>query len=263
MKTKSFAAKLFAGAVGISLFLFAVAAFASHSWGGYHWASTGGVVALTLGDNVSTAWDSYLVDASADWSASSALDTSVVPGTVVKKNCRPTPGKVEVCNAKYGNNGWLGVGQIWVTGDKHITQGLVKLNDTYFLTSKYNTSAWKHLVTCQEIGHTFGLDHQDENFTNPPLGTCMDYSNDPEPNQHPNAHDYELLSTIYNHNDGGAFASVADAPSSSSEEGEEVDTPHQWGKVLRNDSNGRPSLHERNFGGGRKVFTFVFWADGK
>ncbi len=32
---------------------------------------------------------------------------------------------------------------------------------------------------CQEIGHDFGLDHQDENFNNPNLGTCMDYTNDP------------------------------------------------------------------------------------
>ena len=27
----------------------------------------------------------------------------------------------------------------------------------------------------QEIGHTFGLDHQDENFSNANLGSCMDY----------------------------------------------------------------------------------------
>lgn len=35
------------------------------------------------------------------------------------------------------------------------------------------------LVTCQEVGHTFGLDHRDENFDNGNLGTCMDYTNDP------------------------------------------------------------------------------------
>jgi hypothetical protein len=39
---------------------------------------------------------------------------------------------------------------------------------------------------CQEVGHTFGLDHQDENFNNTNLGTCMDYTNDPSTNQHPN-----------------------------------------------------------------------------
>ena len=69
----------------------------------------------------------------------------------------------------------------------------MKLNDTYFNTSTYNTEAWRNLVSCQEVGHTFGLDHQDENFNNPNLGTCMDYTNDPSSNQHPNQHDYDHL----------------------------------------------------------------------
>ncbi len=49
---------------------------------------------------------------------------------------------------------------------------------------------------CQEVGHTLGLDHQDEVFDNPNLETCMDYTNDPSTNQHPNAHDYDQLATI-------------------------------------------------------------------
>ena len=60
------------------------------------------------------------------------------------------------------------------------------------------------MVTCQEIGHTFGLDHQDENFTNTNLGTCMDYTNDPSTNQHPNQHDYDELASIYGHTHGGS-----------------------------------------------------------
>src|SRR4029453_1923478 len=67
----------------------------------------------------------------------------------------------------------------------------------------YNSNAWRQLVTCQEVGHTFGLDHQDENFTNANLGTCMDYTNDPSTNQHPNQHDYDQLEAIYAHLDGG------------------------------------------------------------
>ena len=105
-----------------------------------------------------------------------------------------------MCNGAYGNNGWLGIASIWATGD-HITQGTVKLNDTYFDTAQYNTPAWRNLVMCQEVGHTFGLDHQDENFTNPNLGTCMDYTNSPASNQRPNAHDYQQLQTIYAHLD--------------------------------------------------------------
>jgi hypothetical protein len=90
----------------------------------------------------------------------------------------------EVCNWKYGNNGWLGLAQIWISGG-HITQGVSKNNDTYFDTSTYDTPAWRQFVTCQEIGHTFGLGHQDEDFYNANLGSCMDYTVNPILNQHP------------------------------------------------------------------------------
>jgi hypothetical protein len=44
---------------------------------------------------------------------------------------------------------------------------------------------WRQMVNCQEIRHTFGLEHQDEDFYNANLNTCMDYTTDPRSNQHP------------------------------------------------------------------------------
>ena len=169
-----------------------------HSWENYHWARTSNPFTLKLRDNVSIFWDGFLNDASYDWNISSVLDTIVVPNT--KKGCRTSLGTVTICNAKYGNVGWLGIAQIWISGD-HITQGLVKMNDSYFNTSTYNSPEWRRFVMCQEIGHTLGLDHQDEDFNNTPLGSCMDYTNDPILNQHPNTHDYEELEIIYEHLD--------------------------------------------------------------
>lgn len=192
------------------LFAAASPAQASHSWGGYHWARTANPFSLKLGDNVNTNWDAYLSEASNDWSTSTVLDTTVVTGTVSNvKRCTPPSGRVEVCNARYGSNGWLGVAGIYVSGG-HITAGYVKLNDSYFDTTAYNKPEWRRLVTCQEIGHTFGLDHQDEAFGNTNLGTCMDYTNDPAglgsagplSNEHPNQHDYDELGIIYAHLDG-------------------------------------------------------------
>ena len=84
-----------------------------------------------------------------------------------------------------------------------------ELNDTYFNTSTYNTTAWRNLVSCQEVGHTLGLDHQDENFNNANLGTCMDYTNNPGTNQHPNQHDYDQLVTIYSHLDSTTTVGAA------------------------------------------------------
>ena len=145
------------------LLSFPQATLATHSWGGYHWARTSNPFTIKLGDNVSTTWDSYLGTTASDWSSSSVLDTVIVPGRTTAKRCRATYGQVEVCNAKYGNNGWLGIAQIWVSGS-HITQGITKVNDSYFNQAYYNKPAWKNLVLCQEAGHTLGLDHQDENF---------------------------------------------------------------------------------------------------
>lgn len=230
--------------------------YATHSWGGYHWGRTVNPFTLKLGDNVSSVWDSILGTASSDWSQSTVLDTPVVPGLVNPKNCRPTSGRVEVCNSKYGNNGWLGLAQIWVSGS-HIYQGVTKVNDTYFNTTKYNTPAWKNLVMCQEVGHTLGLDHQDEIFDNPNLGTCMDYTRNPSgppSNEHPNQHDYDELAIIYAHLD--STTTVSQTPVSNAKGN--FDNRSDWGKELKN--NGKVALYERDFGGGHKLFTFIIWA---
>jgi len=65
----------------------------------------------------------------------------------------------------------------------------------------YNNFSWKQSVTCQELGHEVGLDHQDVDFYNTSLFTCMDYQVDPYPS--PNPHDYEQLETIYAHDNDG------------------------------------------------------------
>ena len=257
------------------LVIFAVAVFAAftivtsanHSWNGYHWARTNNPFTLKLGDNVSSQWDSILATTSSDWSQSTVLNTTIVAGGTSPRSCRPTTGRVEVCNARYGNTGWLGIAQIWASGS-HITQGTVKLNDYYFDQPTYNTTAWRNLVSCQEVGHTLGLDHQDENFNNPNLGTCMDYTNDPSTNQHPNQHDYDELVTIYSHLDNSTTvgltlenheAVTGDMPPAMNDI--DLKGPGQWGKRIQTSPDGRNMLFELDFGNGHKVFTFVTWAN--
>src|SRR3989344_2069562 len=237
----------------LSLGVLASIAVADHSWGGYHWGRTANPFTLELGDNVSAAWDSYLATTSGDWSVSSALDTVVKSGKTKPRTCKATNGRVEVCSERYGFNGWLGVAQIWVSGE-HITKGTVKVNDSYFNTSTYNTPAWRNLVMCQEVGHTLGLHHQDENFANANLGTCMDYTGDPGTNQHPNQHDYDELELIYAHLDLTTTLSQTLHPGQGN-----FDNPTEWGRLVK--KQGRVAVFERDFGLGNKLFTFVIYAD--
>src|SRR5262245_33597813 len=95
-------------------------AAATHSWNGYHGARTANPFTVKLGSNLSSAaWTTALGGASSDWSASDVLNTMVVSGLANPRNCRPTSGRVEVCNARYGNNGWLGIASIWITETVH------------------------------------------------------------------------------------------------------------------------------------------------
>ena len=241
----------------------AVNASATHYWSNYHWARTANPFYLMLGDNVSGAWDSVLDTTIIDWNQSAVIKVTKVAGLSNPKNCKPTLGRVEVCNSKYGANGWLGIAQIWINSSSHITQGTTKLNDTYFSTPTYGTTEWRNLVSCQEVGHTFGMAHQDENFTNPNLGTCMDYTNDPLTNQHPNQHDYDLLVSIYSHLDSTTTVASGSVTSGSqkNEDGPVKDGPNAWGKLKK--AVGNHEEYELDLGNGTKVVTHVIWVPGE
>lgn len=257
---------IFIGVITIVLALtaFPIPTSANHSWNGYHWARTSNPFTLQLGDNASGTWDQHLATASSDWGQSTVVDTTIVAGGTRPKNCRPTSGRDEICNANYGNNGWLGLAQIWITGGVHIVQGVVKNNDYYFgnSTYKYNNEAEKLHVICQEIGHTLGLDHQSEDGSS--QNTCMDYyhntSSSDTKSTHPNTHDYDQLLTIYSHLDSftslGSSARQLPADFAKGDFGE----PNAWGKLVSTADHGRSAVYERDFGSGNKLSTFVIFA---
>jgi hypothetical protein len=249
MKRVAAIAAVAAGALGLS----AAPAAANHAWADYHWARTSNPFTVKLGNNLSTAWPtSILATASSDWSKSSVTDptlssvlrTSIVPGQTTKR-CRATAGQDEICNGAYGFNGWLGLASIWVSSS-HITQGTVKLNDSYFNTTTYNNDNEKLHVMCQEVGHTFGLDHQSTDGSS--LNTCMDYFSNTGANAsstlstHPNQHDYDELGIIYSHLDSSTTIAAS--------------TTTAGARGLR---RVRDDLYVEDLGNGNKRFVFVFW----
>ena len=236
-------------------------ATATHSWGGYHWARTTPQFTLKLGKNLSSAdWINHLSATSSDWnSGNSAVLTAVVNGQS-NKRCSMVSGTTQVCNGTYGNNGWLGLASINITGGVHITQGSAKMNDTYFNTSTYNNPNERRHVMCQEIAHTFGLDHQSTDGSS--QNSCMDYFSNTGANAtstlstKPNAHDFEQLNLIYAHLDSTTTVSATAAASSANDIG---DDSNSWGILVSQSKNGRSSTYENMNRDGSKTVTHVYW----
>jgi hypothetical protein len=200
MVTKKF---LSAASIVFALALLTSTTNADNSWGTYHWARTTDSFNLTVVNSLTSDWDIYATAAESDWSESTMLSMLEVDGSTnkrVRRKCNAPDGQVRICNLAYGQNGWLGVAGIYIDAAAHIVKAYTKLNDTYFAWDFYNNDAWKQSVTCQELGHNIGLSHQDEDFNNESLLSCMDYQNPPY--EQPNQHDYDQLVAIYGLIDG-------------------------------------------------------------
>lgn len=236
----------------------ASSASASHSWGGYHWARTANPFSLQVGNNLSSTWTSQFNTAISDWSTSTAMDLTTVPGSAGRR-CKAVQGTVQVCNGTYGQNGWLGLASISISGGTHITQGTAKMNDTYFNMAAYNNPNEKLHVICQEVGHDFGLGHTSEDGSS--QNTCMDYFSNTGANAtstlstRPNQHDYDILSQIYAHLDSSSTiaSSSAAVPTMADREGT---LPYQ---SQRRDSKRFSILTER-FADGSMRLTHYTWA---
>ena len=171
---------------------------ATHSWGNYHWGRTSQDFPLQVIDSNTPDWDGELAQTLTDWSKSTAFNLSVTgydDSSRTRKLCRAVSGKIRSCNASYGNNGWLGLASINISGD-HITQGTSKMNDSY--SAQFAVQNQRDHVMCQEIGHLFGLGHTSEDGSS--QNTCMDYSQS-STSTRPNQHDYDMLASKYAHLD--------------------------------------------------------------
>ena len=244
---------------------------ADHSWSTYHWARTTNSFDLKIINSTTSEWDPYVTQAIGDWSQSNVLNMVEDPnGSTSRKDrrqCNGGVGTVRICNLDYGNNGWLGIAGISLDSNGHITTGYTKLNDTYYASgSYYDTPEWRQSVTCQELGHNVGLGHQDEDFNNQSLFSCMDYQ-DP-PYEFPNSHDYQQLSAIYGHTDsydsyatggGGGGGGGNCNPNSPKCNGAQNNGDIGWGMSLGR--QGHQEVFIKIHGDGSMDITHVLWAD--
>ena len=263
---------------------FSAPAGATHAWSNYHWARVGASatapLSLKVNFAITSAWTDSVTGAFNDWNGRSVLSLGTpIASSANARRCSPITGQILVCNYSYGARGWLGLASINIDSANHITAGTTKLNDSYFNSAPYNTPGWRSLVACQEIGHDFGLGHQDEVFSNYNLGTCMDYTNAPkggtvggfnygQSNEHPNPHDTEELDIIYGGHTDTYTTTLAATNFGVRQVGHAVpqalpdpgNTAAEWGTPVHRDGKGRADLFVRPLPNGGKMLTHVFWA---
>ena len=115
---------------------------------------------------------------------------------------------------------------------------------------------------CQEVGHTFGLDHQDTSGIS--LNACMDYyqntSSSDTKSTTPNPHDYDQLVTIYSHLDSTTTVGVPtkQLPANATAD---FTNRSEWGIVVRTTATGHEATYVRDLGNGQMLLTFVIWAN--
>lgn len=256
--------------LGVAAVAVTTVAHATHSWGGYHWARTTPQFTLKLGNNMTTAdWRAHLAQTSSDWNSGNSAVLTAIVAVTSNKRCSMVAGTTQVCNGTYGNNGWLGLASINITGGTHITQGSAKMNDTYFNTSTYNNPNEREHVVCQEVAHTFGLDHQSTDGSS--QNSCMDYFSNTGANAtsalstKPNPHDFDELNFIYAHLDSTTTVAMIAAQVAAFSQGPAAagrdisDDPQSWGQLVRQSPNGRSSHYERENGDGSRNVTHVYW----
>ena len=246
-----------------------VSALADNQWGSYRWKEA--PLTLEIVDNTTNDrywWASHLSTANDDWDFGTTT-AGRTTGDVVEITrssgtntaCDPVSGNVQVCNDNYGNNGWLGIAQIWISRgkNKYIVAGVAKMNDFYHDKSPYYSDSWRQLVMCQEVAHTFGLDHQDESFDNTNLGTCMDYTSNPSGNEHPNQHDYDQLEMMYPPSSEEESGGKTCNPKSPKCQAADVllENPGDWGRLVS--GHGGIEIYEKELANGFRVITHVTW----
>jgi len=110
-------------------------------------------------------------------------------------------------------------------------------------------------------------------YTFAPAGGVVDGFDYGPSNLHPNAHDYEELSIIYDHDDGFTTTSASATNFGIREVGKAVpqpqtapglgDAPAAWGHAIHRDKQGRPDVFLKDLGSTQKAMTHVYWAIGE
>ncbi|KAL7510376.1 hypothetical protein ACHAXN_008310 [Cyclotella atomus] len=224
-------------------------------------------------------WHQYFETAIADWNDGTPDAVNLyLRSSTYDPDCRAVRKAMKVCNGNYGPTDWRGVNQILLQ-DEFIITSLAKMNDYYL---EGTNMAQKQYTMCHELGHGLGLGHTDENFYNRDLGNCMDYTERPQNNMHPDESNFEQLEILYGNVDGTSVRPDARLRSRRTESTpeeehllednfelyssflsepvgcwEQMDAKDGW-RLLR--KSGATEQHERDLGNGYKIQKHILLA---
>lgn len=251
----------------VSAVVLATPVVANHSWASYHWERTTPEIAVPIVDFTTGEWaqSNRVQTAVSDWNQSEYINSPYMRGSATNTACPIVSGEIHVCNDEYGDTGWVGIASITTTRGRttHITGGVSKMNDTYFALPQYDNDVWRQLVMCQEIGHDYGLGHQNESFSTNTTDSCMEYTSTPTAiDKTPDQHDYYQLANVYAHSHGGGNGGGPGKGRGKPKKFDVGNRPADWGTPIGRDAQGRPNLYKRSEAS-FDVITHVTWAIGE
>nr|WP_298897742.1 hypothetical protein [uncultured Altererythrobacter sp.] len=243
---------------------------AGHSWSNYHWERTTNEISPPVVDFTTGEWaqSNRVQQAVNDWNRSAYINSDYVRGQGNNTACPIVAGEIHVCNDDYGNTGWVGIASISATRGRttHIIGGVSKMNDYFYAMPYYDNDIWRQLVMCQEIGHDYGLGHQNENFNSHETDSCMEYTSTPDAaDKTLNQHDLDQLASIYAHSHGGGDGGGGSGNGGGKGKPKKFDVgnrPADWGTPIGRDAQGRANLFKRSEAS-FDVITHVTWAIGE
>lgn len=165
---------------------------ATTSWKRKYVQPDNGGLHLTLQNALDDTWQQEFKLAVADWNESPAL-TLTTQRVAVDHSCEPVEGVMVVCNANFGDTGWVGINENAIQSGV-IIESVSKMNEFYLRNANF---AHRRFTMCHELGHGFGLPHTDENPYNRNLGDCLDYTDDPEENLYPGEVNFAKVADLY------------------------------------------------------------------
>lgn len=118
-----------------------------YTWRSDYIQPNNGGLHLTLLNALDDTWQDEFYDATSDWQASPALSLEI-DRVDVDYECNRVDGVMVVCNANFGETGWVGINQNEI---KHhvIVSSVTKMNEFYLRNAEYEH---RRYTMCHEVG---------------------------------------------------------------------------------------------------------------